>query len=107
MKGLPLDKERRRFLNHAFSLGTLAWLTPVILTVSAKKGYAQLSGNRNYQGSGGGQGIGRGQGNGGGQGRGGEAKETAAVKETEAIEDEGLVLISVILQPQEYMNCRS
>ena len=44
MKSVPADKERRRFLQHAFSIGTLAWLTPAILTVSAKNVYADLSG---------------------------------------------------------------
>ena len=42
-----LDKERRRFLKHAFSLGTVVWLTPAIVTLSAKKGHARLSGG-NY-----------------------------------------------------------
>ena len=50
MKTGATDKERRRFLNHAFSIGTLAWLTPVILTVSAKRGYARFSGDGNATG---------------------------------------------------------
>ena len=41
------DKERRRFLKHTFSLGTVVWLTPAIVTLSAKKGHARLSGG-NY-----------------------------------------------------------
>ena len=50
MGSLPVDKERKRFLNKAFSIGTLAWLTPVMLTVSAKKSYARFSGDGNATG---------------------------------------------------------
>jgi hypothetical protein len=50
MKSVPADKERRRFLHHAFSIGTLAWLTPVILTVTAKKAHARFSGDGNATG---------------------------------------------------------
>ena len=43
------DKERRRFLKHAFGLGTVVWLTPTIITLTAKKGHARLSGNYTTQ----------------------------------------------------------
>jgi hypothetical protein len=41
------DKERRKFLKQAFGLGSLVWLTPAIVTLSAKKGHARLSGYNN------------------------------------------------------------
>ena len=38
------DNERRKFLKHALGLGSIVWLTPTIVTLSAKKGHARLSG---------------------------------------------------------------
>ena len=39
------EKGRRKFLKQALGFGTIMWMTPTILTVSAKKGHACLSGN--------------------------------------------------------------
>jgi hypothetical protein len=44
------DIERRDFIKRAVGIGTLVWLTLVILTVSAKKGYARFSGDGNANG---------------------------------------------------------
>ena len=46
MKEVKNIKERRRFLKYTLGLGTAIWLTPSIITLSAKKGHACLSGGR-------------------------------------------------------------
>jgi hypothetical protein len=38
------NNERRRFLKHALGIGAIVWLTPAIISVSARKGHACLSG---------------------------------------------------------------
>jgi len=43
------EKERRKFLKHALGIGTLVWLTPTIMTVSANTVHAQLSGGDNIE----------------------------------------------------------
>ena len=37
-------QERRTFIRRAIGIGTLVWITPAIITVSANKGHAKLSG---------------------------------------------------------------
>jgi hypothetical protein len=43
MKEVKNTTERRRFLKYALGVGTTIWLTPAIITISAKKGHACLS----------------------------------------------------------------
>ena len=49
------DKDRRKFLKNLIGIGTVLWLTPAIISVSADKGHAQLSGGNVLEGSGSGQ----------------------------------------------------
>lgn len=37
-------QERRKFIGRALGVGTLVWIAPAIITVSANKGHAALSG---------------------------------------------------------------
>ena len=37
-------EERREFIKRSVGFGTLVWLTPAIMSVTAERGYAQLSG---------------------------------------------------------------
>jgi hypothetical protein len=48
MKEVKNITERRSFLKYALGVGTTIWLTPTIITLSAKKGHACLSGGRNW-----------------------------------------------------------
>ena len=38
--------ERRKFIKRAFGIGTVLWLTPAILTVTANESNAQYSGRQ-------------------------------------------------------------
>ena len=48
MKEVKKITERRSFLKYALGVGTTIWLTPTIITLSAKKGHACLSGGKNW-----------------------------------------------------------
>jgi hypothetical protein len=49
MKNQKEQSERRRFLKRAVGMGAMVWLTPAIISVSANRAHAQLSGGGQEQ----------------------------------------------------------